>query len=123
MTVQPTKAILYCRVSSQSQENDGHGLESQEKRCRDHAHQKGYEVAATFPDTKSGGGDYMERPGMVALLSFIDAQPNERFVVIFDDLKRASRDTRAFLDLRDAFRSRNVAIECLNFKYEETPEG
>ncbi|MEO1066310.1 MAG: recombinase family protein, partial [Pseudomonadota bacterium] len=51
------------------------------------------------------------------------AQPDQKFVVIFDDLKRASRDTRAFLDLRDAFRRRDVAIECLNFKFEETPEG
>lgn len=43
--------------------------------------------------------------------------------MIFDDLKRASRDTRAFLDLRDAFRLRRVQVECLNFKFDDTPEG
>jgi DNA invertase Pin-like site-specific DNA recombinase len=117
------KAIIYCRVSSATQENDGHGLESQETRCRQRAAALGLEVAAVFPDTFSGGGDYMQRPGMKALLAFLDAQPTERFVVIFDDLKRASRDTRAFLDLRDAFRSRDVMVECLNFKFDDTPEG
>ena len=117
------KALIYCRVSSKGQEEDGHGLESQETRCRQHAASKGYEVAAVFPDTITGAGSFMQRPGMVALLSFIDAQPGEEFVVIFDDLKRASRDTRAFLDLRDAFRLRDVKVECLNFKFDDTPEG
>ena len=60
---------------------------------------------------------------MLALLSFIDAQPDEDFVVVFDDLKRMSRDTRAFLDLRDAFRLRNVKVESPNFTFEESPEG
>lgn len=119
----PIQAIIYCQVSSKGQETDGHGLESQETRCRQHAQMKGYEVAAVFPDTMTGGGDFMKRPGMVALLSFIDAQPDENFIVIFDDLKRASRDTRAFLDLRDAFRLRNVTVECLNFRFDDTPEG
>ncbi len=117
------KAILYSRVSSRAQENDGHGLESQETRCRQYAEARGYEVVAVFPDTISGGGDFMKRAGMVALLSFIDAQPGEHFVVIFDDLKRFARDTRFHLDLRDAFRSRGATIECLNFKFDESPEG
>ena len=118
-----TNAVIYCRVSSKGQESDGHGLESQETRCRQYAGLKGYDVAAVFPDTISGGGDFMKRPGMKALLAFLDAQPDERFVVIFDDLKRFARDTRFHLDLRDAFRARHASIECLNFKLDETPEG
>ncbi|MEM9910705.1 MAG: recombinase family protein [Pseudomonadota bacterium] len=117
------KAIIDCRVSSRNQEKDGHGLEGQETRCRQHADAKGYEVVATFPDTMTGGGDFMKRPGMVPLLSFMDAQPDENFVVIFDDLKRASRDTLAFLDLRDAFRDRQAQVERLNFKLDDSPEG
>ncbi len=117
------KAVIYCRVSSKSQELNGHGLESQESRCRAFAEAKSLEVVAVFPDTITGGGSFMQRPGMVALLSFLDAQPDEDFTVIFDDLKRASRDTRAFLDLRDAFRKRNTRVECLNFKFDDTPEG
>ncbi len=120
---EPMKAVIYCRVSSKSQENEGHGLESQETRCREYAKSKGYLVEAAFPDTITGGGDFMKRPGMVALLSYLDALPNENYVVIFDDLKRFARDTRFHLDLRDAFRSRGAMIECLNFAFEDTPEG
>ena len=121
--MKPVRALIYCRVSSRNQEEDGHGLESQETRCRQHAAARGYEVAAVFPDTITGGIDFMQRPGMVALLSFIDAQPDELFVVIFDDLKRFARNTRFHLDLRDAFRKRGATIECLNFKFEDTPES
>lgn len=117
------KAVIYCRVSSKGQETDGGGLESQETRCRQHALAKGLEVAAVFPDTFTGGGDFMKRPGMVALLSFLDAQPDENFVVIFDDLKRFARDRDFHFALRRAFRARNAEIECLNFKFDDTPEG
>jgi site-specific DNA recombinase len=73
--------------------------------------------------TISGGIDFMKRPGMVALLSFLDAQPDEKFVVIFDDLKRFARDTQFHFKLREAFRQRQASIECLNFKIDDTPEG
>ena len=122
-TSEPKKAVIYCRVSSKAQQEEGHGLDSQETRCRQHAAARGYEVAAVFPDTITGGIDFMQRPGMVALLSFLDAQPDEKFVVIFDDLKRFARDTRFHLDLRDAFRARDADIECLNFKLDDSPEG
>jgi site-specific DNA recombinase len=119
----PRQALIYCRVSSRAQEADGHGLQSQETRCREFEASKGHAVAAVFPDTITGGGDFMKRPGMVALLSFLDVQPNTPFIVIFDDLKRFARDTRFHLDLREAFRVRGATIECLNFKFDETPEG
>ncbi|WP_216825748.1 recombinase family protein [Ruegeria sp. EL01] len=116
-------AVIYCRVSSTKQKLDGGGLESQEQRCRAYADQNGYEVAAVFPDDASGAGDYMKRPGMVALLSFIDAQPDKNFVVIFDDLKRFARETEMHIKLRQAFKQRGAAVQCLNFKFEDSPEG
>lgn len=120
----PQKAVIYCRVSSTKQATEGHGLESQETRCRHHAETMGYEVEAVFPDDASGGGDFMNRPGMVALLSYLDAQPDRKnYVVIFDDLKRFARDTEFHIKLRRAFRMRGARIECLNFKFEDTPEG
>ncbi|MEM9231700.1 MAG: recombinase family protein [Pseudomonadota bacterium] len=116
------KALIYCRASTKNQESDGHGLESQETRCRQHAAAKGYDVQAVFRDTVSGGVDVAKRPGVAALLSSIDAQPDKRFVVIVDDLKRVSRDTRAVLDLRDALCLRDVHLECPIMDLGETPE-
>ncbi len=118
-----TKALIYCRVSSQKQATQGHGLDSQELRCRQYAQNHGYEVEAVFPDDVSGGGDFMKRPGLVALLSYLDAQPHKGYVVIFDDLKRFARDTEFHIALRRAFQRRKARIECLNFKFDDTPEG
>jgi len=119
----PTSALIYCRVSSKKQTAEGSGLESQEHRCRQYAEAKGYEVVAVFPDDVSGGGDFMKRPGMVALLSFLDAQPDKRYVIIFDDLKRLARDTIFHLKLRQELTKRDAIPECLNFNFDDTPEG
>ncbi|WP_081423908.1 recombinase family protein [Celeribacter ethanolicus] len=119
----PTQALIYCRVSSTKQKLSGGGLESQEHRCRQYAEAKGYDVAAVFPDDASGGGTFMKRPGMVALLSFLDAQPEKNFAVIFDDLKRFARDTQFHIMLRNELSARGAKVECLNFTFEDTPEG
>lgn len=118
-----TRALIYCRVSSIKQRLEGSGLESQEQRCRAYAEDKGYVVEAVFPDDVSGGRDFMRRPGMVALLSYLDAQKGKPYIVIFDDLKRMARDTEFHLKLRREFAVRGAMIECLNFRIEDTPEG
>jgi len=117
------RAVIYCRVSSKRQSTEGSGLESQEHRCRDYAASKGYVVDAVFPDDVSGGGDFIKRPGMVALLAYLDAMPNENYIVIFDDLKRYARDTEFHLKLRRIMAERGATRECLNFNFEDTPEG
>lgn len=118
-----TRAIIYCRVSGTKQAVEGHGLESQEARCREHAVQNGYQVEAVFPDDVSGGGDFIKRPGMVALLAYLDAQSDKQYTVIFDDLKRFARDTEFHFKLRRMFAERGARVECLNFKFEDSPEG
>jgi len=40
----------------------------------------------------------VKRPGMVALLAYLDARAPERYVVIFDDLKRYARDVEFHLN-------------------------
>ena len=116
-------AIIYCRVSSKKQSKDGQGLHSQEHRCRQYAAGKGYEVEAVFPDDVSGGGDFMNRPGMVRLLNYLDKQSGTDYVVVFDDLKRFARDTEFHIKLRRELKVRRADVECLNFRFEDTPEG
>lgn len=118
-----SKAIIYCRVSSDRQKNEGHGLDSQEHRCREYARVKGYEIEEVFRDSASGGGDFMNRPAMCEMLGYLDRRPHRNYIVIFDDLKRFARDTEFHLKLRTALRMRNVIPECLNYRFDDTPEG
>ena len=117
------KVLIYCRVSDTKQKTEGHGLDSQEHRCRQYSALRDYEVEAVFPDDASGGGDFMNRPGMVALLHYLDQHPESRYIVLFDDLKRLARDREFHFKLRQALALRRAGVECLNFKFEDTPEG
>jgi DNA invertase Pin-like site-specific DNA recombinase len=117
------KAIIYCRVSSKAQELDGDGLGSQEHRCRQYAAARGYLVERLFTDTKTAGGDFMKRPGMVALLEYLRLNAHTNYVVIFDDLKRFARDTEFHIRLRTKLALYGATRECLNFRFEDTPEG
>jgi site-specific DNA recombinase len=116
-------AVIYCRVSHSKQRNEGDGLHSQEHRCREYAGARGYAVEAVFHDDVSGGGDFMSRPGMVAMLRFLSRPTRDDYVVIFDDLKRFARDTEFHIGLRKKLATYNATVECLNFKFEDTPEG
>src|SRR5438105_3151422 len=91
-------ALIYCRVSSERQVREGHGLDSQEKRCRDFATSKGYQIIKTFPDQGISGGLF-ERPAMKELISYLDTHPSEKFVIIFDDLSRFARDVKIHIQL------------------------
>lgn len=68
-------ALIYCRVSDRKQKTQGGGLQSQEQRCRKYAEERGYAVEMVFPDDITGEGDFMKRPGMRAMLAYIEASP------------------------------------------------
>ena len=74
-------------------------------------------------DTFSGGGDFMRRPAMRDMLAYIDANPHQNFLVVFDDLSRLARDLRAHFILKEEFQARGVMLRCLNHNFDESPEG
>jgi site-specific DNA recombinase len=121
--VEYERALIYCRVSSQRQVTDGHGLDSQELRCVHRAEYLKLKVAKVFPDEGISGGLF-GRPAMQELIAFLDAHPNEKFVIIFDDLKRFARDVEVHLKLKtELVTKRAVKLECLNFNFEDSPIG
>jgi site-specific DNA recombinase len=122
-TIEYQRALVYCRVSTTKQVIDGDGLSSQEHRCLQKAEELNLEVAKIFRDPAVSGGLFT-RPAMTKLLEFLDDRPNEKFVIIFDDLKRFARDVQVHLLLKtELVQKRKVRLECLNFKFEESPTG
>ena len=116
------KALIYCRVSSQRQVVEGHGNSSQEQRCRVRAREKDYVVEAVFPDDGVSGGLF-DRPAMQKLIRYLDDHSFEEYVIIFDDLARFARDLEVHLKLRKELVGRGAKLECLNFNFEDSPEG
>lgn len=115
--------IPYVRVSDKSQELNGSGRTSQETRCKIHLENIGVPFDKSFMDTYTGGGDFMRRPAMRALLEYIDASPHKNFLVVFDDLSRLARDVEFHIKLRAEFKARDVLLECLNYNFDDSPEG
>ncbi len=117
------KAIIYCRVSDTKQKTDGHGLESQEHRCRQFADAHNLSVEKVFDDDITGGGDFNKRPAMTELLSHLKRNRKTNYVIIFDDIKRFSRDVYFYWGLIDRLNEYNARPMSPNFVFDKTPEG
>lgn len=96
----PKKAVIYCRVSSTKQVAEGHGLDSQESRCREYAKARSYDVVQVFPEAGVSGGD-VERPAFMAMLAYLKSEAGDNgMTVLIDDLNRFSRDVKVHWQLR-----------------------
>ncbi|MFA6527583.1 MAG: recombinase family protein, partial [Candidatus Babeliales bacterium] len=117
-------AIIYCRVSSERQVTEGHGLAGQELRCKQYAEARGYEVVEVFKDEGVSGG-IVDRPGMKKLLDFLESQAisGQTIVVLIDDISRFARDVEAHFQLKTAIESRSGILECVSMVLEKSPMG
>ena len=122
MAADYSKAIIFCRVSSKKQVKEGNGLDGQEHRCREYAASLGVEVEDVFRDEGISGGLF-DRPAIKALLKYLDAHWEQKYVVIFDDLKRFARDVEVHLRLKSELNVREARLKCLNYNFDDSAEG
>ena len=116
---QGQEAVIYCRVSSASQMARGHGIVSQETRCREFARMKGYIVREVFRD-EAVSGSLIQRPGMLKLLAHVGEYKTQgECVVIIDDISRLARDIKAHLDLRSAITEAGGRLESPSIEFGE----
>lgn len=119
------EALIYCRVSSAAQVTKGHGLVSQETRCREFARMKGYAVAEIYRDEAVSGG-VLDRPGMLAMLDYLRkrrAANSGETVVLIDDISRLARNIRAHLDLREAISEAGGRLESPSIEFGEDSDS
>lgn len=116
------QAILYCRVSSKRQIEEGHGLESQATRCRDYAERKGYEVIKVFEERAVSGGVF-DRPSFNALLAFIKNHASSGIVVVIDDISRFARDIESHWALRRTLKDTGGKLESPSISFGEDSDS
>jgi DNA invertase Pin-like site-specific DNA recombinase len=117
-----TKALIYCRVSSERQVKEGNGLESQEHRCRQYAESLGLKVDQVFKDEGISGGLF-DRPAMQSMIKYLDSHWQTKYCVIFDDLKRFARDVEVHIKLKTELKARYAKLSCLNYNFDDSAEG
>ena len=113
--------IIYTRVLSRKHANEGAGLASQERTCRDYAEKQGYEVVDVVTDIISG--TKADRPGMKAVLDYLREHRSEPCVVVVDDISRFARDVSIHASLRDKIMASGAKIESPKQKFGEDAAG
>ncbi|MEP1574422.1 recombinase family protein [Roseibium album] len=117
-----TIAVIYTRVSSKAQLKKGDGLASQERRCREFAAYKDYEIAEVFKDEGISGG-LVDRPGMKAMMTWLRKNRAAEPVVLIDDVSRLARDTVVHRKLRNALGSIGASLESPSIEFGEDADS
>ena len=119
---QRRKAVIYCRVSSPKQVKEGHGLQSQETRCREYAKHKGYEVIDVFKD-EGITGKLLDRPNIQKMLVFLKAHKKENLVVIIDDISRLARNIETHIKLRSSIAEAGGKLESPSIEFGDDSDS
>ncbi len=88
--VRRKRAIIYCRVSTDKQEQDGESLEYQEEKCRRYAELLDHDVLVVLREVKSGFIHYSYREQLTLARKMI--RDHLADMVIVWDLRRFSRN-------------------------------
>lgn len=93
----PPRAVIYLRVSTQAQAEDGTSLDTQRADCLTQARRINAQVVGVFSDEGAAGGSYQTREGLQAALREIEAGRANRLVAF--KLDRTVRDLSIILDI------------------------
>jgi site-specific DNA recombinase len=122
MEITPKKAVIYCRVSDLGQVKNGHGLSSQETRCREFAKYRGLEVIHAFHE-EGVSGSLIQRPAMMEMLQFLRERPAQQIAVIIDDISRLARGLKAHLELRTAIQQAGGVLQSPSIEFGEDSDS
>lgn len=123
METTPTKrAVLYCRVSTKEQVEEGNSLVTQEKNCREYAKKHGYEVAAVFIE-QGESAKTTDRTELKKLMNFCAVKKNNISAVIAYKIDRISRNTDDYSQIRILLKRYGVEIKSTSEHFEDNPAG
>ncbi len=115
------KAIVYGRVSTDEQAENGTSLETQELTCLRRAAALGAQVVGTFRDEGISGGLYLTRAGIQAALRELEA--GRANLLIVANLSRFSRDAEHQQSIRKRIERAGARLILCDMEIADTPEG
>ncbi len=113
------KAAIYCRVSTEGQEQDGTSLQTQLEACLKYCQSKNYEVAYQFKEAYSGLS--LERPKLNELRELV--RSDEVDVVVVYSLDRFSRDPVHGVILMQELEKHGVYLEAATETVDNSEVG
>ncbi|SFD05188.1 Site-specific DNA recombinase, partial [Flexibacter flexilis DSM 6793] len=119
-------AVIYCRVSSDLQVQNGAGLDGQEIACRQYAQAKGWNVVQVFKEEGVSGG-LLERPALLSLYQFVALHnaknPNKILYFLCDDIDRIARDIVVHMQIKQELERLGLSFVTVKMTFDNTATG
>jgi len=116
------KAVIYCRVSTKEQVEEGNSLATQERICKEYALTNGCEIVETYLE-QGESAKTAHRTELQKLLAYCSMKKNGVKQVIIYKLDRLSRNTDDYSQLRLMLKRYGVEIKSTSEHFENTPVG
>ena len=114
--------MIYVRVSTKEQVDEGNSLSTQQKICNDYALRCEYDIADTFIE-QGESAKTVDRTELQKLLKYCADKKNGIKAVIIYKLDRLSRNTDDYSQLRLLLKRYGVEIKSTSEHFENTPVG
>jgi DNA invertase Pin-like site-specific DNA recombinase len=116
------KALIYCRVSTEEQAQEGYSLDAQEKFCRQFAQNNGYDICSVYRD-EGKSGTKLDRPALQDLLARIQ-QDKSINAVLVQETDRLARNTKDHLTIKAILQKADTKlISVAQPMLDDSPEG
>jgi len=122
METENKKAVIYCRVSTREQVEEGNSLVTQEKICKEYALKNSYDIAHIFVE-QGESAKTADRTELKKLLTYCADKKNNISAVITYKLDRISRNTDDYSQIRILLKRYKVEIKSTSEYFENTPAG
>ncbi len=93
------KAVIYCRVSTKEQVEEGNSLVTQERLCKEYALKHGFDVAHIFIE-QGESAKTADRTELQKLLKYCTDRKNQIQAVIAYKIDRVSRNMDDYSQIR-----------------------
>lgn len=115
-------AVIYCRVSTKEQVDEGGSLATQEKICKEYALKSGYGIVHTFIEQGESAKN-ADRTQLKKLLSYCAIKKNNVGVVIAYKIDRIARNIDDYRQIRLSLKMQGIEIKSTSEYFEDTPAG
>lgn len=114
--------MIYCRVSTKEQVEEGNSLATQEKICSEYALKNGYEIAKVFIEQGESAKN-ANRTELQQMLTYCSLKKNLISAVIAYKVDRIARNIDDYRQIRLLLKKHGVEIKSTSEHFEDTPAG
>lgn len=116
------QCIIYCRVSTKEQYEEGTSLAFQEQKCREYAMCHNHTLAEVFLE-KGESAKTKDRPELQRMLNYCRNHRTVVSTILIYKIDRLSRNTDDYSTIRLYLKRYNITIVSITEEFEDTPLG